>query len=110
MKINQTIDKVWLVKSDKSRLFKELTIKLKNNNISYSLVPRVAFQRKYGVKNHQGVVAKISPIEIIPESKGSKTKMILGGIGKSVTSIWDKVLNFFGIIVIGALVKKLRSN
>ena len=26
---NQTIDKVWLVKSDKSRLFKELIIKLK---------------------------------------------------------------------------------
>ena len=66
---NQTIDKVWLVKSDKSRLFKELIIKLKNNNISYSLVPRVAFQRKYGVKNHQGVVAKISPIEIIPIEK-----------------------------------------
>ena len=65
----QSIDKVWLVKSNNSKLYKELLIKLKNNNISYSLIPKQAFDRKYKGKNHQGVLAKISPIELIPIEK-----------------------------------------
>jgi len=65
----QSIDKVWLVKSNNSKLYKELLIKLKKNNISYSLIPKQAFDRKYKGKNHQGVLAKISPIELIPIEK-----------------------------------------
>jgi len=91
-------------------------LKLNVNNIKSALLDGRKNQNKIdktkkrlvfkGVQKQKRLQAE-SSVEKKPESKGSKTKMILGGIGKSVTSIWDKVLNFFGIIVIGALVKKL---
>ena len=65
----KSIDKVWLVKSSNSKLYSELISKLKKNNISYSLVPKQALERKFRGKNHQGVFARISPIEIIPIEK-----------------------------------------
>jgi len=59
-----------------------------------------------GIQKQKRLQAE-SNIEKKPESTGSKTKSIFGGIGNKITSIWDKVLNFFGTIVIGALVTKL---
>ena len=91
-------------------------LKLNVNNIKSALLDGRKNQNKIdktkkrlvfkGVQKQKRLQAE-SSVEKKPESKGSKSKMILGGIGKTVTSIWDKVLNFFGIIVIGALVKKL---
>ena len=91
-------------------------LKLNVNNIKSALLDGRKNQNKIdktkkrlvfkGVQKQKRLQAEAS-VEKKPESKGSKSKMILGGLGKSVTSIWDKVLNFFGIIVIGALVKKL---
>ena len=91
-------------------------LKLNVNNIKSALLDGRKNQNKIdktkkrlvfkGVQKQKRLQAEAS-VEKKPESKGSKSKMILGGLGKSVTSIWDKVLNFFGIIVIGALIKKL---
>ena len=91
-------------------------LKLNVNNIKSALLDGRKNQNKIdktkkrlvfkGVQKQKRLQAEAS-VEKKPESKGSKSKTILGGLGKSVTSIWDKVLNFFGIIVIGALIKKL---
>ena len=66
---NQSVDKVWLAKSSNSILHKELVNKLKESNISYSYLPRQGLDRMSKGKNHQGVMAKISPIELIPIEK-----------------------------------------
>jgi len=65
----RSIDKVWLTKSSNSKLYTELISKLKKNNIPYSLVPKQALERKLRGKNHQGVFARISPIETIAIEK-----------------------------------------
>ena len=69
------IDKVWIVKSSNSKLHGDLTSKLKKNNIPFSLVPKQALERKLRGKNHQGVLARISPIEIIPIDKMIQNKL-----------------------------------
>ena len=77
------IDKVWIVKSSNSKLHLDLTSKLKKNNIPFSLVPKQALERKLRGKNHQGVYARISPIEIIPIDK-----MIQNELKKEVDPIY----------------------
>ena len=77
------IDKVWIVKSSNSKLHLDLTSKLKKNNIPFSLVPKQALERKLRGKNHQGVFARISPIEIIPIDK-----MIQNELKKEVDPIY----------------------
>ena len=77
------IDKVWIVKSSNSKLHADLTSKLKKNNIPFSLVPKQALERKLRGKNHQGVLARISPIEIIPIDK-----MIQNELKKEVDPIY----------------------
>ena len=77
------IDKVWIVKSSNSKLHGDLTSKLKKNNIPFSLVPKQALERKLRGKNHQGVLARISPIEIIPIDK-----MIQNELKKEVDPIY----------------------
>ena len=77
------IDKVWIVKSSNSKLHADLTSKLKKNNIPFSLVPKQALERKLRGKNHQGVFARISPIEIIPIDK-----MIQNELKKEVDQIY----------------------
>lgn len=77
------IDKVWIVKSSNSKLHVDLTSKLKKNNIPFSLVPKQALERKLRGKNHQGVFARISPIEIIPIDK-----MIQNELKKEVDPIY----------------------
>ena len=77
------IDKVWIVKSSNSKLHLDLTSKLKKNNIPFSLVPKQALERKLRGKNHQGVLARISPIEIIPIDK-----MIQNELKKEVDPIY----------------------
>jgi len=77
------IDKVWIVKSSNSKLHADLTSKLKKNNIPFSLVPKQALERKLRGKNHQGVFARISPIEIIPIDK-----MIQNELKKEVDPIY----------------------
>ena len=80
---NRPIDKVWIVKSSNSKLHADLTSKLKKNNIPFSLVPKQALERKLRGKNHQGVFARISPIEIIPIDK-----MIQNELKKEVDPIY----------------------
>ena len=77
------IDKVWIVKSSNSKLHADLTSKLKKNNIPFNLVPKQALDRKLRGKNHQGVFARISPIEIIPIDK-----MIQNELKKEVDPIY----------------------
>ena len=77
------IDKVWIVKSSNSKLHGDLTSKLKKNNIPFSLVPKQALERKLRGKNHQGVLARISPIEIIPIDK-----MIQNELKKEIDPIY----------------------
>ena len=77
------IDKVWIVKSSNSKLHADLISKLKKNNIPFSLVPKQALERKLRGKNHQGVFARISPIEIIPIDK-----MIQNELKKEVDPIY----------------------
>lgn len=77
------IDKVWIVKSINSKLHVDLTSKLKKNNIPFSLVPKQALERKLRGKNHQGVFARISPIEII-----TIDKMIQNELKKEVDPIY----------------------
>jgi len=80
---NRPIDKVWIAKSSNSKLHGDLTSKLRKNNIPFNLVPKQALERKLRGKNHQGVLARISPIEIIPIDK-----MIQNELKKEVDPIY----------------------
>ena len=57
----QHIEKVWLLKGNKSPLFKNLENKLRDAGIAHSYVPVERLDR-FNTKNHQGAVALISPI------------------------------------------------
>jgi len=59
---NKTIDKVFLQKGLKGELFQELDYLLRKESINTSYVPIEKLNRLTN-KNHQGVVAQISPIE-----------------------------------------------
>ena len=68
IKSSQPIDKVWIQKGSKSKLFELLLNKLRLNSISFSFVPSEKLER-FSAKNHQGVVARISAIktmEMVP--------------------------------------------
>ena len=57
----QHIEKVWLLKGQKSPLFKTLENRLREAVIAHSYVPKERLDR-FNTKNHQGAVALISPI------------------------------------------------
>ena len=87
---SKDISRVYLLKSNshKSNLFKSLVSLLENNNIKYSLVPKEKF-KKFENKNHQGVVAILSPIKLLSIEElisvtfnkiSSKTYVLLDGI------------------------------
>ena len=68
IKSSQPIDKVWIKKGSKSKLFELLLNKLRLNSISFSFVPSEKLER-FSAKNHQGVVARIDAIktmEMVP--------------------------------------------
>ena len=68
IKSSQPIDKVWIQKGSKSKLFELLLNKLRLNSISFSFVPSEKLER-FSAKNHQGVVARIAAIktmEMVP--------------------------------------------
>lgn len=60
-----SINKVYLQKGLRGDLFFELEKLIKKNKISTSLVPVEKLERLSKHNNHQGAVAKISPIEFI---------------------------------------------
>ena len=62
IKADKPIDKVWLLKGPKNKLFEQLIGLLHANNISFSYVPIRRLDR-FTSKNHQGAVARISAIE-----------------------------------------------
>lgn len=62
IRAGKSIDKVFIQKGLIGDLFKELDILLKENLISTSFVP-VEKLNRLSKKNHQGVIATISPIE-----------------------------------------------
>lgn len=76
--INQgkQIEKVLIKKGLKNELFHQLFAQIKNNNISYQFVP-VERINKITRKNHQGVLAFISPIEF------TEIEMLIPGIFES---------------------------
>lgn len=57
----ETIEKIFIQKGLKGSLYQELEVLLKETNISHSFVP-VEKLNRFSNKNHQGVVAQISPI------------------------------------------------
>lgn len=61
-KIN--IDKVWLLKSQKSNLFNHLFSLIKSKKIPYTFIPKEGFE-KFSKKNSQGAVARISPVVVV---------------------------------------------
>jgi len=58
---NKDIERIFIQNGLKSELFRELMILLKQNNIAYQYVP-IAKLNRITRKNHQGVIAYISPI------------------------------------------------
>lgn len=62
IKSEKAIDKVWLLKGVKSKLYEQLLYTLRNNNIAFSFVPPERLER-FSSKNHQGAVARVSAIE-----------------------------------------------
>lgn len=64
----QSIEKVWILKGQTSPLLKQLEYLLRENNIAHSYVPKERLDR-FNHKNHQGVIAAISPIEFIELEK-----------------------------------------
>ena len=58
---NKDIERIFIQNGLKSELFRELMILLKQNNIQYQYVP-IAKLNRITRKNHQGIVAYISPI------------------------------------------------
>lgn len=58
----KTIDKLFVQKGLQGELFKELNQLIKKENIPYNVVPLEKLNR-LTQKNHQGVVAQISPID-----------------------------------------------
>ena len=65
VKSGKTIDKVFVQKGLRGELFGELRAILEKENIAYSFVPIEKLNRLTR-KNHQGVVAMISPIDFYP--------------------------------------------
>ena len=62
IKSGKTIDKVFIQKGLRGKLFQELDILLRQEDINISYVP-VEKLNRLSKKNHQGVVAQTSPIE-----------------------------------------------
>ena len=58
------IDKVWVLKGTKSKLFEQLLYKLREKNIAFSFVPVERLSR-FSEKNHQGAVARIGVIKTV---------------------------------------------
>jgi len=60
-----TLNKVYLQKGLRGDLFFELEKLIKKNKISTSVVPIEKLERLSKHNNHQGAVAKISPVEFV---------------------------------------------
>jgi len=58
---NQNIEKIFLLKDQRSPLFKQLEYLLREKKVAHSYVPIERLDR-FSNKNHQGAVATISPI------------------------------------------------
>ncbi|MGB2397797.1 MAG: 23S rRNA (guanosine(2251)-2'-O)-methyltransferase RlmB [Flavobacteriaceae bacterium] len=62
IKAAQPLEKVWLLKGQKSPLFKSLEHALRDENIAISYVPKERLDR-FNNRNHQGAVAVVSPVK-----------------------------------------------
>ena len=85
---NQNLEKVFLLKDQRSPLFKQLENLLRDKKVAHSYVPIERLDR-FSNKNHQGAVATISPIkflsiddlsEILEKKKDSASILILDQI------------------------------
>lgn len=61
IKAGKTIDKIMVKKGTNGELFQELSVLLKEERINYQIVPEQKLNR-ITRKNHQGVIAFISPV------------------------------------------------
>ena len=61
----QTIEKIFLQKGLQGSLYSELNSLVKKNNIATSFVPVEKLETLTKFQNHQGVVARISPIDFV---------------------------------------------
>ena len=92
------IDKVWLLKSQKSTLFNHLFSLINANKISYSFIPKEGFE-KFSKKNFQGAVARISSIKIVDFEK--KLELILDETKNPLIVLLDGITDTrnFGAII-----------
>ena len=82
------IDKVWLLKGSKSKLFDKLLYILRSKKIAFTYVPKERLER-FSSKNHQGAVARVAAIETkeieplvesVMKSKKNPVFVLLDGI------------------------------
>ncbi|MGB0375804.1 MAG: 23S rRNA (guanosine(2251)-2'-O)-methyltransferase RlmB [Flavobacteriaceae bacterium] len=62
---DQEIEKVFLAQNVKSPLFRTLETQLRNEKVPHSYVPDARMQ-KFNDRNHQGAVARVSPVKFVP--------------------------------------------
>jgi len=62
---NKTIDKIFYLKGLQGELYTELNQLVKKGNITTSFVPVEKLEKLSKFQNHQGVVARISPIRFV---------------------------------------------
>ena len=58
----EPVDKVWLLKGSQRKLFEQLLYVLRENNITFSFVPKERLDR-FSSKNHQGAIAIVAAIK-----------------------------------------------
>lgn len=93
---NETIDKIYIQKGLSGSLFQELQPKLKDQNVSYVPVEKL---NRLVKGNHQGVVAKISPVAF-----SELEDVVLASFEKKTSPLFllldqiDDVRNFGAII------------
>ncbi len=81
------IDRIMVKRGLTGELFGELMELLKENGIRAQVVPEVQFA-KFGRKNHQGVVAMLSPVSFVP-------------LEELVTQIWERGESPFLVVLDG---------
>ena len=104
----KTIDKVWLLKGQQGQLFKHLEQKIHERGISHSYVPVERLER-FSHQNHQGAVARISPINFVSledllEENHNKNSIYLLLDGITDTRNFGAILRTAAAVGVGGII------
>tara|TARA_B100001996_G_scaffold377395_1_gene359957 strand:+ start:148 stop:879 length:732 start_codon:yes stop_codon:yes gene_type:complete len=103
IKAQKSIDKVWIIKNSKNGSIQEMELKLKKLNISISHVP-IKWFNKFKSKNHQGVVASISPIEF-----DDLELIIENNLNNSIPPVYLILDNITDVRNLGAIIRSASA-